>query len=548
MAESFISKVAAAALASFDTVMEYCGMVGGKDQGREYLALNPKRSDSKLGSLSTNRDSGAGGDFATGETWGELVALTAWRFDCAQLEAAERLAVVLGIAIPARQKRAASAKPGAGNSSTATAPKKAPQAPKNPQSGTDNDGWKCLIPVPANAPAIPASNPRQGRPSIRYQYRTEAGELAFMIDRYEGKAGKSFGQLTYWQHENGRGEWRWKSAPVPRLLYGLDLLAARPTAPVLVCEGEKAVEAACLLFPNFVCISWPGGANAVDKAGWLPLAGRDVTLWPDLDEAGATCMAKLAGILVALPKPPAALHQVQPQVFGLTEKGDDVADLAGWDAARSADVCTREVWRVAVQIPEAAQTKPSEKKASGKDGVPTIRGGFTLDPDGVRTVEISRDGEESARWICSFLEPLARVTPGGGADRDEFALHPSAVILLIAYCRATNTPWREQAESIIELGKLPPNEQIRHWQMACMQKGIQPWQVLTIAASMDGKDCSLCTHLLTRQFAEGNGRRQFHWACGKGYLILETGRGTERIWIAPPECQSFERWYPSDKR
>ncbi len=384
-------------------------MSGGKDQGREYLALNPKRRDSKLGSLSTNRDTGAGGDFATGDTWGDLVALTAWRFDCSQLEAAERLAGLLGVAIPPRQKRTGNGKQGAGNADTPTTPKKAPQAQPKGKGSADADGWKCVFPVPDDAPAAPTSNPRQGRPSIRYQYHTEAGALAFLIDRYEGKAGKSFGQLTFWQHESGKREWRWKSAPMPRLLYGLDLLAARPAAPVLVCEGEKAAEAARLLFPDYVCVSWPGGANAVDKAAWLPLAGRDVTLWPDLDEAGEACMEKLAGILTALPNPPAALHQVQPQAFGLTEKGDDVADLAGWDPARCADVCTREAWRAAVHMPEAEKTKSDEKKAGSKGGGAAIRGGFTLDPDGVRVVEISRDGEESARWICSFLEPLARV-------------------------------------------------------------------------------------------------------------------------------------------
>lgn len=408
MAESFISQVVAAALANFDTVMEHYNMAGGKDQAREYLALNPKRSDGKLGSLATNRDTGAGGDFATGETWGDLVAMTAWRFDCSQIEAAERLADLLGIQKPNRQKRATSDERGRANTNTPTPPKNAPTAAASRKPAPDADGWECVIPVPDDAPPAPAVNPRQGRPSVRYEYRTEAGALGFLIDRYQGKTGKSFAQLTFWRNSAGRTEWRWKSAPVPRLLYGLELLAARPTAPVMVCEGEKAAEAARLLFPDFVCISWSGGANAVDKAGWLPLAGRNVTLWPDLDEAGAASMAKLAGILATLPKPPAALHQVQPQVFGLTGKGDDVADLAGWDVARCADVCTREAWRVAVQIPEAAQTKPSEK-ANGKGSDSAIRGGFTLDPDGVRTVEISRDGEESARWICSFLEPLARV-------------------------------------------------------------------------------------------------------------------------------------------
>lgn len=70
MAESFISKVAATALASFDVVMDHCGMANGKDHGREYQALNPKRSDSKLGSLSINRDSGAGGGFRYGRNLG----------------------------------------------------------------------------------------------------------------------------------------------------------------------------------------------------------------------------------------------------------------------------------------------------------------------------------------------------------------------------------------------------------------------------------------------------------------------------------------------
>lgn len=410
MAESFISTVAAAALANFDTVLEHCGMGSGKDQGREYLALNPKRADSKLGSLSTNRDTGAGGDFATGETWGDLVALTAWRFDCAQTDAAERLAGLLGITIPPRHKRATGSKQGGGNADAPTAPKKAPQAPAKGKSSADADGWRCVIPVPDDAPAVPVSNPKQGRPSIRYQYRTEAGALAFLIDRYEGKAGKSFGQLTFWQHESGKSEWRWKSAPMPRLLYGLDLLAARPGVPVLVCEGEKAAEAARPLFPDFVCVSWPGGANAVDKAGWLPLAGRDVTLWADLDEAGAACMDKLVGILAALPTRPAALYQVQPQTFGLTGKGDDVADLTGWDAARCADVCAREAWRAAVNMPEPAKAKAVETKASNKGAAPSNRGGFTLDPDGVRYVEVDRDGNEgAAKWICSFLEPLARV-------------------------------------------------------------------------------------------------------------------------------------------
>ncbi len=138
--------------------------------------------------------------------------------------------------------------------------------------------------------------------------------------------------------------------------------------------------------------------------------------------------------------------------------------------------------------------------------------------------------------------------PGGGAARDEFALHPSAVILLIAYCRALKINPVEQAEAIISLGSLPTGEQVRIWHQACIQKGIEPWRVLTIEAPKEGIDCTFCAHLLTRQFKGDSGRREYQWGCDLGYLILETGRGSERIWIAPPECQSFDRWYPTNQR
>jgi len=135
--------------------------------------------------------------------------------------------------------------------------------------------------------------------------------------------------------------------------------------------------------------------------------------------------------------------------------------------------------------------------------------------------------------------------PGGGAARDQFALHPAAVILALAYCRKVKASNDERVSTMLHLGTMPPNEQIRCWHTACIEVEIKPWEVLTLPAPSSGLDCTLCKHLLTRQLSPaGGGRRQFHWACGLGYLILETGRATERIWIAPPECKSFERWQP----
>ncbi len=135
--------------------------------------------------------------------------------------------------------------------------------------------------------------------------------------------------------------------------------------------------------------------------------------------------------------------------------------------------------------------------------------------------------------------------PGEGAARNDFALHPAAVILVLAYFRKVKAPSDERVASMLCLETMPPGEQVKRWHTACIDVGVKPWEVLMIPAPASGLDCTMCKHLTTRQMANDGDRRQFHWACGLGYLILETGRGTERIWIAPPECQSYERWIPS---
>jgi|GEM_PF-6122043 len=53
-------------------------LFGGKLDGYEFKALNPARSDSKVGSFSINVRTGAWGDFATGDKGGDLVSLYAY--------------------------------------------------------------------------------------------------------------------------------------------------------------------------------------------------------------------------------------------------------------------------------------------------------------------------------------------------------------------------------------------------------------------------------------------------------------------------------------
>jgi len=122
-----------------------------------------------------------------------------------------------------------------------------------------------------------------GEPSQIWVYRDERGDVLQHIARYDTADGeKEFRPWTY--HD---GEWIQKGPTGPRPLFGLDKLANMPESSVIVCEGEKAADAAQRLYPYAVTISWSGGSSSVAKSDWTPLRGREVTIWPDADAAGA---------------------------------------------------------------------------------------------------------------------------------------------------------------------------------------------------------------------------------------------------------------------
>ncbi|MEO8410974.1 MAG: hypothetical protein ABI478_10420, partial [Propionivibrio sp.] len=129
-----------------------------------------------------------------------------------------------------------------------------------------------------------------------------------------------------------------------------------------------------------------------------------------------------------------------------------------------------------------------------------------------------------------------------------YQANPAAVLLLMAWARHKEASHEERVGMLMQLETLAPGEQVRQWHGACMQEGIKPWQVLCIPAPLSGDDCTRCRYLMTRYEAIGEGRPRYHWACQHGYLILEHGKGTERLLVAPPECASFDRWYPSNYR
>ena len=133
-------------------------------------------------------------------------------------------------------------------------------------------------------------------PDHTYTYRTLTGEYAFDILRWDTATGKDIRP----SYQNSEGRTEWKLPPEykdNRPLYRGERLALDTGKKVLVVEGEKACEAAELLFPEYIAVTWPGGAQAVEKSDWSILADRRVLLWPDNDEPGIQAMATIESLI-----------------------------------------------------------------------------------------------------------------------------------------------------------------------------------------------------------------------------------------------------------
>jgi hypothetical protein len=72
---------------------------GGRMEGREYVVKNPTRYDQRPGSFKVNVGSGRWADFATGDKGADLISLAAYLAGCGQVDAARRLAAMLGLAV-----------------------------------------------------------------------------------------------------------------------------------------------------------------------------------------------------------------------------------------------------------------------------------------------------------------------------------------------------------------------------------------------------------------------------------------------------------------
>ncbi|NVZ08828.1 DUF3987 domain-containing protein [Allochromatium humboldtianum] len=281
-----IKQVAASAIPHLEAICSHW-LPDGKRQGHDWVARNPTRDDQNAGSFSVSLLTGGCIDHATGDQCHDIVSTIKYLDGLpTQGEAARKVAEFLG-----------------------TAPLPEPTQTPKPAKKT-----------PRAMPACPTAHPTLGRPSAQWEYRDADGSLICIQMRFDtGPGTKEFRPAT--RTADG---WRWKAPEAPRPLYGLDRLSAHPEAPVILCEGEKASNAAAALLLDCVSIASMNGAKSPKKSDWTPLAGRRVRIWPDNDQPGADFAQTAAKLILD-----AGAQSVE--VLDLSSLGDGLPE--GWDAA-----------------------------------------------------------------------------------------------------------------------------------------------------------------------------------------------------------------------
>jgi hypothetical protein len=156
-----------------------------------------------------------------------------------------------------------------------------------------------------------------GMPAVAaWLYHSADGNEVLRVVRFEAGGHKTFRPIS-----TTEGGWK-IGDPVGELpLYRLPELA--DDGPVFVTEGEKAAEAVRSL--GFVATTSAHGAKSPQKTDWSPLAGRDVIILPDNDDAGGA-YAEEVSLLLGQLSPPSQVRIVE--LPDLPEHGDIVEFVA----------------------------------------------------------------------------------------------------------------------------------------------------------------------------------------------------------------------------
>lgn len=235
----------------------------GTLKGKEYTCASLQGGQGN--SCKTNIDTGIGSDFATGETWANIIDLASKVWACSFYEASQKLKNQYGIG----------------------------EFQKNFYQ--QHEELQPIIPVPITATRPYRSHPQYGNAQKQWLYKDTQDQLLMCISRFETSNGKIILPQIYAKTQNSNPKWHWKAFPMQRPLYGLQKL--KDNKKILLVEGEKTADKAQELFSSYSVLTWSGGASAVAKTDFSPLYIKEIIIFPDNDEPGFKACFELAKIL-----------------------------------------------------------------------------------------------------------------------------------------------------------------------------------------------------------------------------------------------------------
>lgn len=194
----------------------------------------------------------------------------------------------------------------------------------------------------------------------RWDYHDASGALVGIVLRRDLPDGKK----TYRPISLIDGHWYLQGMPEPRPLYKLPELLASD-APVIVCEGEKATEAAIAC--GYTATTSPHGCKSARQADWSVLTDRDVIIIPDLDDAGDA----YAGDVLRLCESSKSVRVIDlTQVWAQLGDGDDLADVLAIEDGNT-DAVREKLDALIERTPFESSLNNSEETASGFHPFPT---------------------------------------------------------------------------------------------------------------------------------------------------------------------------------
>ena len=266
----------------------------GRQDGREWVAINPTRDDRTAGSFKVNLDTGQWMDNATDDRGGDAVSLYAYLFngECSASAASKGYKNLAG-GIQCEAARAILEKH---DSSYFPSDDDDFMPARRTAKGDYWEGWHPYTGKLETYPEIDTSwfADKWGKEIERWEF-WRRDRLVFSVIRFVLGKTKSDRPFTIWS--DGR-EYKWRAkAPKDEKypLWNLPELEERVTDPVILCEGQKAASRgkACAGLAGYVFTGWYGGAGNTQLSDWAPLRGRKVYFWPDADGPGRKAIKNL---------------------------------------------------------------------------------------------------------------------------------------------------------------------------------------------------------------------------------------------------------------